>query len=125
VTDYLEARSLPGDTILLFFPEVPEFWRMPFDHYYHGDVPVFCFEGEVSDAQSLDGILGTLASYDRVWVVQSARFTREGPLNGDIEGLSATHQVLFKERFDDQLLLQSRAVDVLCLQPLEDANGSP
>jgi mannosyltransferase len=124
VTAYIEKKLRPGDTILLFFPEAPEFWRMPFDHYYNGKLPVACFEGEVSSVTNLDKLLGTLEPYERVWVIQSARFTQEAALNGELEDLFTTHRMLLKKRFDDQLLFQSRAVDVLCLQPLRDANGS-
>lgn len=124
VTIYLEEKSLPNDAISLFFPVAPDFWRMPFDHYYNGKLPVACFEGEVSSVTNLEKLLGTLEPYERVWVIQSARFTQGAALNGELEDLFTTHRMLLKKRFDDQLLLQSRAVDVLCLQPLGDTDGS-
>jgi 4-amino-4-deoxy-L-arabinose transferase-like glycosyltransferase len=115
VTSHIETNALAHDVVLLFFPVAPEFWRMPFDHYYDGGLKVWCLKGEWSDTEGLGEILDGLGPHDRVWVIQSSRFTSGAPLVEREEKVFAAYDVFSAKRFERRSALSSRAVDVLCL----------
>lgn len=115
VTSHIEANAVAQDVVLLLFPVAPEFWRMPFDHYYDGEARVWCLKGEWSGTEDLGETLDGLGPHDRVWVVQSARFTRGAPLAKRTENVPAAYDVFSAKRFERRLALSNRAVDVLCL----------
>jgi mannosyltransferase len=120
VTTIIESNSLPGDTILLFLPDNAQFWKIPFDHYYDGDLAVTCFAGELSNDNDVTTALGSLAPHNRVWIVQPARFTSGGPLGDLTSATYPHHRLLFRQVFDHRVAFSALAVDVLCLEFVEE-----